>query len=99
MAIEILLIVLGAVVFGGMVVGMFLTYRETESERARAAAETVRPSAFFGWTARDAAIAEELMLRQIEHHLRREAQIAEAFILDPNPQTLRAGGDQRIGLC
>jgi hypothetical protein len=37
------------------------------------------------------------MLRQIEHHLRREALLAEQFISNPTPQTLRAGEHLRLG--
>ncbi len=99
MAIEYLLMALAVVLFGGTFLGLFLSYRETEVERARrrpAVADVVRAPGFFGWRARDAALAEELALRQIEHHLRREAQLAEQFINNPCAQTLRAGGDDRF---
>jgi len=43
-----------------------------------------------GWPP-DLALSDELLLRQIEHHLRREALIAEQFIQNPSPETLRAG--------
>jgi hypothetical protein len=95
---EILLITLGVVLFGGMFAGLLLSYRDIEAERLNAAAaRKPRRAAFYGWTERDAALNEELMLRQIEHHLRREAFLAEQFIRDPNPQTLRAGERSRLG--
>ncbi len=95
MAIEILLIALAVVLFGGMFLGLLLSYREAEADRTTcaAAADVVSASSFYGGRPHDAAIAEELMLRQIEHHLRREAMIAEQFINNPSPQTLRAGDD------
>ena len=98
MPIEFLLIALAVVLFGGTFLGLFLSYSETEAERSRrrpVAADVVRAPGFFGWRARDAALAEELALRQIEHHLRREAMLAEQFINNPSPQTLRAGGDDQ----
>lgn len=42
-----------------------------------------------GW-APNLALSDELLLRQIEHHLRREVLIAEQFIQNPSPETLRA---------
>ncbi|MBI2216125.1 MAG: hypothetical protein HYU51_02410 [Candidatus Rokubacteria bacterium] len=98
MALEIILIVLAVVLFGGMFLGLFLSYREIEAERSKAPARAdLEPQRFYGWSSRDAAAVEELMLRQIEHHLRREAVIAEQFIKDPSPQTLRAGEHSRLG--
>lgn len=95
---EIVLIALGVVLFGGVFLGLLLSYREIEAERTKAAAARARRKpAFYAWGDRDAALTEELMLRQIEHHLRREALLAEQFILNPNPQTLRAGEHFRIG--
>ena len=96
---EILLIALGVVLFGGMFLGLLLSYRDVEAGRAKASAtRTVRrPAAFYAWGGRDAALTEELTLRQIEHHLRREALHAEQFIRNPSPQTLRAGGHSRLG--
>ncbi len=101
MAIEFLLVTLAVVLFGGMFLGLFLSYRETEAERIRSkpAHDHVRTPHFYGWRDRDAALAEELALRQLEHHLRREAVLAERFINDPNLQTLRAGDDQRLRAC
>lgn len=96
---EILLIALGVVLFGGMFVGLLLSYRDIEAERTKAAAaRTTRKPSFYGWGDQDAALTEELMLRQIEHHLRREALLAEQFIRNPNPQTLRAGEHSRLGV-
>ncbi len=95
---EILLIALGVVLFGGMFLGLLLSYRDIEAGRTEAAADrSARKPAFYGWRDRDAALTEELMLRQIEHHLRREAFHAEQFIRNPNPQTLRAGEHSRLG--
>lgn len=98
MAIEILVIGLAVVLFGGMFLGLLLSYRETEAARTtRASAPGVHDAAaLYGWRAADAALAEELMLRQIEHHLRREAMLAEQFIDNPSPQTLRSGADVRL---
>lgn len=98
MAIEIFLIVLAVVLFGGMFLGLFLSYREVEAERNKPAPpKVVQVPEFYGWRERDVAVAEELMLRQIEHHLRREALIAEQFIKNPSSQTLRAGEPPRLG--
>jgi hypothetical protein len=97
MAIEIFLIAVGVVLFGGLFVGLFLSYTEAETERASSGKPAERQPALYGWEARNAALAEELMLRQIEHHLRREAMLAEQFVMDPNPHTLRAGEHVRLG--
>jgi hypothetical protein len=95
---EILLIALGVILFGGMFLGLLLSYRDIEASRTKAAAAREgRKPAFYGWSARDGALTEELMLRQIEHHLRREAFLAEQFIRNPNPETLRAGEHSRLG--
>ncbi len=95
---ELLLFALGAVLFGGVFVGLLLSYREIESERTQAAARReVRKPVFYAWHDPGAAISEELMLRQIEHHLRREAFLAEQFVRNPTPQTLRAGERTRLG--
>ncbi len=101
MGIEILVIGLAVVLFGGMFLGLLLSYRDQESRRTRpaAGAEAVKSGDFYGLHVRDAALAEELMLRQIEHHLRREALLAEQFILDPSPRTLRAGSHPRMEAC
>lgn len=99
MAIEIFLIAVAVVLFGGMFLGLFLSFREVEAERAGKSRQIERRQApaLYGWEARNAAIAEELMLRQIEHHLRREALLAEQFVMNPNPHTLRAGENVRLG--
>jgi hypothetical protein len=101
MAIGFLLILLAVVLLGGMFLGLWLSYRETEAQRTKvsAAAEAVRASSFYGWSQRDQALADDLMLRQIEHHLRRETLIAQQFIENPSPQTLRADGHVRLGVC
>ncbi len=100
MALEIVLIVLAVVLFGGMFLGLFLSYRDIEAKRSKAAtADAFKPQQFYGWSRRDAALAEELILRQIEHHLRREALIAEQFISDPRPETLRAHEYSRLGVA
>jgi hypothetical protein len=100
MALEIILIVLAVVLFGGMFLGLFLSYRDIEARRSEAARRAdLKPQHFYGWSGRDAAAVEELILRQIEHHLRREALIAEQFIKDPSPQTLRAYEDSRLGVA
>lgn len=92
MALEIMLIVLAVVLFGGMFLGLFLSYQDIEARRSKAAApaERLEPQEFYGWSGRGGALSEELMLRQIEHHLRREALIAERFIGTPSPQMLQA---------
>jgi hypothetical protein len=101
MAIEILLIGLAVVLFGGMLLGLSLSFRDTEARRMREAPPSERPlpAAFYGWTNREAALAEERILRQIEHHLRREALLAEEFVENPTPQKLRADERSRLGAC
>lgn len=96
---EIFLIALAVILFGGTFLGLFLSYRDIEADRTRIAAErgTTRKPAFYGWRDHEGAFTEELMLRQIEHHLRREALLAEQFVLNPNPKTLRAGEQSRLG--
>lgn len=99
MGLEIFLIVLAVVLFGGMFLGLFLSYRDIEEKRSKAPApaEELDAQHFYGWSSRDAAVAEELILRQIEHHLRREALIGEQFVTDPSPETLRACEHSRLG--
>ena len=102
MAIEFFLIALAVVLFGGMFLGLALAYREGEAQRAAASAAAEHAAASTGlyrWSVADAALAEELMLRQIEHHLRRESLIAEQFTDNPTPQMLRAAEHQRLGTC
>lgn len=72
---------------------------DTETERTNAAADTLTATSFYGWRGRDATGADELLRRQIEHHLRREALFVERFINDPTLQTLRAGAHLRLGIC
>lgn len=93
MTLEFLMYFLAAVLFGGMFLGLFLSYRETEAQRAKAAAATdwTETSKFYAWGRPDPASPEELILRRIEHHLRQEALLAEQFVMNPSPQTLRAG--------
>lgn len=97
MAIEFLLFTLAGVVFGGMFLGLLLSYRATEADRAKAvtAASWMDTSAFPFRHQRDPAPTEDLMLRWIEHHLRQEELLAEQFVMDPSPVTLRAGGYSR----
>jgi hypothetical protein len=98
MAIDTFLVLLAVVLFGGMFLGLFLSYRDIEAERSKALAPAdLKPQRFYGWSSRDAATVEELMLREIEHHLRREALIAEQFIKDPSAETLRAYEESRLG--
>jgi hypothetical protein len=104
MTIEFVLIALAVVLFGVMVAGLGLAYAETEAERIKAAAaerkRTTRPApSVYQWGAHDDAVAQELMLRQLEHYLRREAMMAEQFINNPSPQTLRVGEHQHLGTC
>lgn len=102
MAIEFFLIALAVVLFGGMVAGLALAYRETEAERADAAAAkeaSPRVPGLYAWNPADEAVAQEIMLRQLEHYVRREVMAAEQFIENPTPQTLRAGGRQPLGTC
>ena len=92
MALEVFAVVAVLVLFTGMFLALLFSYRDIEDRRARRPAAVVRPAApLYGFEARSKEIAEELMLRQIEHHLRREAFHAEQFVRNPNPQTLRAG--------
>lgn len=103
MGLEFLLIVLGVVLFGGMFAGLALAYREIEADRAgTAAANEAKDAAsgFYDWRAADQAVAQELMLRELEHYLRRESMVAEQFINDPSLHTLRVrGGRKQIGAC
>jgi hypothetical protein len=98
MAIEILLIVLVVTVLGGMLLGLFLSYRETEARRADSAPPPARhgDSQFYGAPERETDSSQELAIRRIEHHLRREELLAEHFIANPSPETLRAGRESRL---
>lgn len=98
MALEIFAIVAVLVLFTGMFLALLFSYREIEEKRAQAPPAQVRSPALYGWQGHSKAMAEELMLRQIEHHLRREALLAEQFVMDPSQQTLRAGEDLRLGV-
>lgn len=100
MTIEFFLIALGVVLFGGLFAGLALACRELETEQANVTAHEkgAQPSAnLFETRVRDEALAQELMLRQLEHYLRREAMLAEQFINNPSPQTLRAGDRPHLG--
>ncbi len=101
MGLEVFLIATAVILFGGMFFGLLLSYRNAEtgrSETAPAKGLRAEPSSFFGWRGGDEAVVEELMLRRLEHHLRRELQAAEQFIDDPTPETLRAGCQSRLEL-
>lgn len=100
MGIEIFLIAVAIILFGGLFAGLFISYREIEETRSRTSVARERRDApaLYGWEARNAQIAEELMLREIEHYLRREAMLAEQFVMDPTPHTLRAGENLRLGI-
>lgn len=100
MTIEFLLIALGVVLFGGLFACLVMNMREAEAEQTKASAKekTTRPAAgLYEPRPRDEALAQELMLRQLEHYVRREALIAEQFIDNPSPQTLHAGEHQHLG--
>jgi len=99
MALEIFAIVAGLVLLTLMFLALLFSYRDIEERRAQPRAQA-RPSgpALYGWQGHSKPMAEELMLRQIEHHLRREALLAEQFVMDPTQQTLRAGEDLRLGM-
>jgi hypothetical protein len=100
MTIEIVAIAVAAVLFGGLFLALAVSYQDIEAERDRTPDRVEprqHPPALYGWEARNAALAEEMMLRQIEHHLRREAVLAEQFVMNPNPRTLRAGEGLRLG--
>lgn len=102
MAIEFFLIALAVVLFGGMLAGLAFAYRDIEIGRAdeRMAQEAVpRVPGLYAASPADEALAQELMLRQLEHYVRREVMAAEQFINDPTPQTLRAGARQHLGNC
>jgi hypothetical protein len=102
MALEFLLIALAVVLFVGMSLGLALAYRDSDTDSRQVPArpqKRVAAPSLYRWSEADAAIAEELMLRQIEHHLRRETMVAEQFIDDPTPRTLRAGNGQPLGTC
>ncbi len=100
MTIEFYLITLAVIVFGGLFAGLALAFRETEAERAAASAaeKTTQPApGLYEWRARNEALTQEIMVRQLEHYLRREAMVAEQFLIDPSPKTLRAGERQHLG--
>lgn len=102
MAIEFFLIALAIVLFGGLMAGLALSYRDIEAERAdeRIAKEAApRVAGLYAASPTDEALAQELMLRQLEHYVRREVMAAEQFIDNPTPQTLRAGARQHLGNC
>src|SRR6266536_1377811 len=99
MGLEVFLIATAVILFGGMFFGLLLSYRDAEAGRAQTAwreARRAEPSAFFGSRASDPALVEQLMLRRLEHHLRRELEAAEQFVEDPRPETLRAGCQSRL---
>ena len=94
MGLEVFLISMAVILFGGMFVGLLVSFQEAEKTRAARAARGDRPaeqSGFFGARGSDPALVEQLMLRRLEHHLRTELQAAEQFIDDPTPETLRKG--------
>lgn len=102
MTVEFFLTAIAVILFGGMFAGLAVAYRDVEAERSKASAakETIRPvPTLYQWRARDEALAQELMFRELEHYLRRETMMAEQFIDNPTPQTLRAGEHQRLGIC
>ncbi len=99
MTLEIFAVVAAMVLFAAMFLGLLFSYQDAEAKRARPRRQVRAPSpALYGWQQLNTATAEELMLRQIEHHLRREALQAEKFVMDPSQQTLRAGEDLRLGM-
>lgn len=83
-------VTLGIALFGGA------TAKRREDVQRPAASPRVEQHAptFFEWHPPNLAIPDEVLLRQIEHHLRREALIAEHFIQNPSAETLRAAEDQ-----
>ncbi len=102
MAIEFFMIALAVVLFGGMMAGLAFAYRDIEAQRVdeRIAKEAMPHAAgLYAVSPSDEAVAQELMLRQLEHYVRREVMAAEQFIDNPTPQTLRAGARQHLGTC
>ena len=102
MTLEFFLVVMGVVLFGGLFAGLALAYRDVEEQRTQASRvkKEIQPSpTLYQWRARDEALAQELMFRQLEHYLRRETMMAERFIANPTPQTLRAGDQHHLGTC
>jgi hypothetical protein len=96
------LIAVAVMLFGGMFAGLALAYRDVEAQREKASAakKVIQPApTLYQWRARDEVLAQELMFRQLEHYLRRETMMAEQFIANPTPQTLRAGSQQHLGTC
>ena len=76
--------------FGGVFFGGLSKERTAEKNVPVAPPKVAEVPGLIGWPP-DLALSDELLLRQIEHHLRREALIAEQFIQNPSPETLRAG--------
>lgn len=93
MAVEILVTALTVFLLGGMFLGLLLSYRENgeKGSKAAAAVDWVKASNFYFWRTRDAAVADELVLRQLEHHLRQEELLAEQFVKAPSPPDAESG--------
>lgn len=99
MAVEILVTALAVLLLGSMFLGLVLSYRENGEKQSTAAAavDWVKASNFYFWRTRDAAVAEELVLRQIEHHLRQEELFAEQFVKAPSPPDAESGPALGLG--
>jgi hypothetical protein len=80
------------VVFAGTLLLSGLSSKSEEERTQPAAPPRVAQEAptFYEWHPPNLPIPDEVLLRQIEHHLRREALIAEHFIQNPSSETLRA---------
>jgi hypothetical protein len=82
MGIEVLLYLLGIVLFAGMLVAGYVTVSAAppQHEPARIVVED--------WSG---PFADEVVIRHIEHHLRRERLFANCFVDAPSAETLRSG--------
>ena len=95
MGIEVILIALGIVLFGGMFLACYFSYHEKITVQAEVSVATVAeaektPAFYVGPTSTE-VMPVDMLVRQIEHHLRRELIVANLFVDDPSAQTLWMG--------
>jgi hypothetical protein len=82
-------VILGLVLAAGLPMG-----RGVEAPRPAAPPRRAEAPIFFNWQSPDVPVSDEVILRRIEHHLRREALIAEQFIQNPTSEALHASEEQ-----
>jgi hypothetical protein len=79
-----------AVVSGLVLLGSLAPPGETDRPRPADRPRIAQAPSFYAWRSSDMPVSDEVLLRQIEHSLRREALIAEQFIQNPSSETLHA---------